>query len=104
VVPQESIPKYELTYNCRIMTINRLVQAGALESFLSSSCPRVFPLQYQNLDRFFSLSISEVFVCVCVGGGLLAVSGFRPTHLAGSDTIFLTARFTRFRAFSIALF
>jgi hypothetical protein len=29
---------------------------------------------------FFSLSISEVFV-----GGLLAVSGFRPTHLAESD-------------------
>ena len=36
---------------------------GALESFLSSSGPRVFPLQYQNLD-VFSLSISEVFVGV----------------------------------------
>jgi hypothetical protein len=55
------------------------IQQGALESFLSSSGPRVLPLQYQNLD-VFSLSISEVFV-----GGLLAVSGFRPTHLAGSD-------------------
>jgi hypothetical protein len=57
---------------------------GALESFLSSNGPRIFPLQYQNLDVFcfFSLSISEVFVGV---GGLLAVSGFRPTHLAGSD-------------------
>ena len=36
---------------------------GALESFLSSSGPRVFPLQYQNLD-VSSLSISEVFVGV----------------------------------------
>ncbi len=53
---------------------------GALGSFLSSSGPSVFPFQYQSLDFFFSLSISEVFV-----GGLLAVSGFRPTHLAGSD-------------------
>jgi hypothetical protein len=35
---------------------------GALGSFLSSSGPSVFPLQYQNLDVFFSLSISEVFV------------------------------------------
>ena len=57
---------------------------GALESFLSSNGPRIFPLQYQNLDVFwfFSLSISEVFVG---GGGLLGVSGFRPTHLTGSD-------------------
>jgi hypothetical protein len=27
VVPQESIPKYELTYNCRIMTNSRLVRS-----------------------------------------------------------------------------
>jgi hypothetical protein len=33
------------------------IQAGALESFLSSSCPRVFPLQYQNLDVL-------LFVCL----------------------------------------
>ena len=40
------------------------IQQGALESFLSSNGPRIFPLQYQNLDVFwfFSLSISEVFV------------------------------------------
>ena len=39
---------------------------GALESFLSSNGPRIFPLQYQNLEVFcfFSLSISEVFVGV----------------------------------------
>lgn len=54
---------------------------GALESFLSSSGPRVFPLQYQNLDVFFFFLVRFRSIC----GGLLAVSGFRPTHLAGSD-------------------
>lgn len=42
---------------------------GALESFLSSNGPSVTELRR-----------TEVLV-----GGLLAVSGFRPTHLAGSD-------------------
>ena len=53
---------------------------GALGSFLSSSGPRVSHFSIRTWTFFFSLSISEVFV-----GGLLAVSGFRPTHLAGSD-------------------
>jgi hypothetical protein len=47
---------------------------GALESFLSSNGPRIFPLQYQNLDVFwfFSLSISEVFVGAGVSFGVFS--------------------------------
>ena len=56
---------------------------GALESFLSSNGPRIFPLQYQNLEVFCFFFLVH-FRSIC-GGGLLAVSGFRPTHLAGSD-------------------
>jgi hypothetical protein len=41
---------------------------GALESFLSSSCPRVFPLQYQNLDVFFFFFLVH-FRSICGGGG-----------------------------------
>ena len=57
---------------------------GALEIFLSSSGPRVFPLQYQN---FFFFLVRFRSICGGGGGGRdrLTVSGFRPTHLAGSD-------------------
>ena len=58
---------------------------GALESFLSSSGPSVFPLQYQNLDVFFFFFPCPFQKYLWGVGGLLAVSGFRPTHLAGSD-------------------
>ena len=59
---------------------------GALESFLSSSGPRVFPTSVSELRRVFWGGFFLVrFRNICGGGGLLAVSGFRPTHLAGSD-------------------
>jgi hypothetical protein len=68
------MPKYlsDIGINVYLNTIQ-----GVLESFLSSSGPRVFPLQYQNLD-VFSLSISEVFVG---GGSLLEVSGLYEAHI-----------------------
>ena len=42
---------------------------GALESFLSSSGPRVFPLQYQNLDGFFLVFFLVHFRSIYGGGG-----------------------------------
>jgi predicted permease len=35
VVPQQSMPKYELTYNCRIMTNSRLVRSRQIGQFLN---------------------------------------------------------------------
>ena len=46
---------------------------GALESFLSSSGPRVFPLQYQNLD-VFSLSMLVIILQLYVSSYFVILS------------------------------
>ena len=53
--------------------------------FLIVQRSKNFPTSVSELRRFLVFVFLVHFRSICGGGGLLAVSGFRPTHLAGSD-------------------
>ena len=146
MVPQESIPKYELTYNCRIMTNSRLVRprqmGGSKPAHRQKTPPpqillkrtrkkknkktkkkrqssdaevgkllnrwrirnfleplvlcykyTLIPISDRCVPSFLNRLISLALILLCF-----------MTYPPTPKTIFLTARFTHFRAFSIALF
>ena len=147
MVPQESIPKYELTYNCRIMTNSRLVRSrqmsGSKPAHRQKTPPPPHPHKYfwigqgkkdkkkrlssdtevgKFLDRWRIRNFLEPLVlCSSTHWFQYQISAYpiisKKINIPGShiimlydvssnaqDEYFLTARFTRFRAFSIALF